>query len=720
MNKISRLFSSFVAAILLFCACSKDDDYFTAVIQNYNDSKDYISSSTVFWSNGDLVRINNTVCVVSVDESDNNKATIHSTDVTPYGERFYASYPVDITNIRPDGSVVIDLPRRENYSVSGGYQVLHSVMAAASTDKHLAFENLCALLHFRVNASGSGIGANLCAIEVSSNQSLSGTFVASHSGSGWNVTSPSGTNDTIRTLYFASPVSLSSDVKDFYLIVPPVTGITKFRLRYIMEDASSNVVVFDKKNVGSGGTDFDKGYLYTFEQHTFNGSQLQVSGGASIEPLVMTGSASQPMLVSSESTWDIVKNSGALSNSDKYITLVNDITVSSSVSTLCAKIDGNGHTVTLSNPETPMFNSINGGTVRNLILDASHEASPTPIVENSDRIYGTLSYKATEGSIIDNCVNRVDFTCTIGNYQGYVGGLLGKADSAAITNCRNEGNISSDGSKIGGIVGYFSKFSSISGCINIGDINFTSGQGYSREISCGGIVGYLQGSDTIKNCRNEGDIRLSGVNGGNTFVGGIVGNTNGNISCCSNHGEIICSQTSNNDKYIGGVLGNNTGISFRKMINCFNEGNISVTGGATRVNAGGLVGRVQCLCISNSYAYCDISGNKVAGIAGDGVNIFISDTISNCYYYGTLSGDNTYGVAGTSQSNNYRFIIHHCYYPSGLSLCGTYGQDNGNNAQLSAPCDIDGGGKLVDRLNAGRPYNGKTWVESDGHVTFGN
>ena len=53
-------------------------------------------------------------------------------------------------------------------------------------------------------------------------------------------------------------------------------------------------------------------------------------------------------------------------------------------------------------------------------------------------------------------------------------------------------------------------------------------------------------------------------------------------------------------------------------------------------------------------------------------------------------------------------------------MCGTYGQDNGNNAQLSAPCDIDGGGKLVDRLNAGRPYNGKTWVESNGHVTFGN
>ncbi len=718
MNKISRLFSSFVAAILLFCACSKDDDYFTAVIQNYNDSKDYISSSTVFWSNGDRVRINNTVCDISVDGSDNNKATIHSDEITPYSNTYYASYPANITDIRADGTVSINLPRRETYAVSNGSQVIHSVMAAASTDKHLAFENLCALLHFRVNASGAGVGTNLCAIEVSTNQPISGAFSASFGGGTWNVTSPNGINDTLRTLYFPTPVALTSDVKDFYLLVPAVMGITKFRLRYIMEDASSNVLVFDKKNTGSGSTNFAKGYLYTFEQHTYDGSQLQVSGGSSIEPLVMTGSASQPMLVSSESTWDIVKNSGALSNNTKYITLVNDITLSGSAGDLRATIDGNGHTVTLSNPETPMFNSINGGKVSNIVLDATREATPTPIIESSERLYGTLSYKATEGSIIDNCVNRVDFTCTIGNYQGYVGGLLGKADRAAITNCRNEGNISSDGRRIGGIVGYFSNFSSISGCINIGDINFTSGQGYSREISCGGIVGYLQGSDTIKNCRNEGNIRLSGDNGSDTFIGGVVGNTTGNISCCSNHGEIICSQNSSNYIYIGGVLGNNTGSSFRKMINCFNEGHIAINDGVTRVNAGGLIGRSQRMCISNSYAFCDIRANEVAGIAG--ANIIISDTISNCYYHGNLSGDNTNGIAGISPSANVRFIIHHCYYPLGLSLCGANGQDNGNNAQLSAPCDIDGGGKLVDRLNAGRPYNGKTWVESDGHVTFGN
>ena len=720
MNKLFRLLPVFLTCFFVFCSCSKEDDFFTAVIQNYNGNKDYISSSTVYWSNGDRVRINNTVCDISVDGSDNNKATIHSDEITPYSNTYYASYPANITDIRADGTVSINLPRRETYAVSNGSQVIHSVMAAASTDKHLAFENLCALLHFRVNASGAGVGTNLCAIEISTNQPISGSFSASFGGGTWNVTSPNGINDTLRTLYFPTPVALTSDVKDFYLLVPAVTGITKFRLRYIMEDASSNVLVFDKKNTGSGSTNFAKGYLYTFEQHTYDGSQLQVSGGSSIEPLVMTGSASQPMLVSSESTWDIVKNSGALSNNTKYITLVNDITLSGSAGDLRATIDGNGHTVTLSNPETPMFNSINGGKVSNIVLDATREATPTPIIESSERLYGTLSYKATEGSIIDNCVNRIDFTCSVGNYQGNVGGLLGKVDRATITNCRNEGDISSDGARLGGIVGYFSNFSAISGCVNTGDISFASGEGYSREISCGGIVGYLSGSDTLKNCRNDGTIRMSGINGSNTFVGGVVGYTTGNISCCCNYGDIVCSQTSNNDKYLGGILGNNTGSLFRQMINCFNEGQISIAGGATRVNAGGLAGRVQRLCISNSYAYCDISGNKVAGIAGDGLTVFISDTISNCYYYGILSGDNTYGIAGISQTNNDRFIIHHCYYPSGITLCGTYGLDNGNNAQLSNSFDIVGGGKLVNRLNDGKPSNGKSWVESDGHVKFVN
>ena len=195
-----------------------------------------------------------------------------------------------------------------------------------------------------------------------------------------------------------------------------------------------------------------------------------------------------------------------------------------------------------------------------------------------------------------NCVNFGNITSTANDC---VGGIAGSTkNTGKIENCYNYGNIQARG-KAAGIAGQANK--PIIGCINYGNVNGTW--------ALGGVVGYVAPDATviITNCVNNGNIIASstGIGGilgiyyeaatgtgsvtitgcvnnatvkGTWGVGGIAGDTLGEITGCVNNGSISAQ----------GDLGGIVGMFYGKATNNTNNGDIV----GSSVYVGGIVGRL--------------------------------------------------------------------------------------------------------------------------------
>lgn len=711
-----------VVATMVLGACreEEDKDVFTVYIDGYNGGKDYMGGLDIFWNEGDRVRINNNIYSVNIDESDHNKATINAEGVTTYGGAYYAAYPADMSSIGLDGTITFDMPAEEIYATdAGGRQRVQNIMAAATTDDHqLTFAPLGALLHFSVASSASG--ARLCSVEVESNKAACGTMTATHSSAGWNFTPPSPALPTNmkRTLRFSTPEAVGAAAKDFYLVVAPMTDVSSFTLRFMFENAAGDVKVFEKTK--SDTFDIAKGSIYRFVT-SFDGTNISVAG-ESVSAATMDGTASHPYLVCSQRSWERTMSLNA-SNAAKYIALANDIQVATTVEEFKAKLDGCGHTITLTTDSIPLFNKINGATVSNLTLATLNPITSPVCYDNS---FGLLACKALasgDGCEVSNCTNTADITFNVGDLSNrYVGGLVGNASGCSFTNNHNTGTIISDAAYIGGIAGNATNTPVNANNTNSGDIIFRTETSISHEIYIGGVAGYQTGSINVTDCRNEGTILIDGITSTKVNCGGLVGESTSNFANCSNYGTIRCNNNNNNEKNVGGILGV-CGSYERNMLNCINEGDIQAVEGVLKMYSGGLIGKNRYMHVKNSYAFCNVSGNYASGIVGDGRSLMNQTSIENCYFFGTLTSSHNYGLTGgpTSSYNNY-FTITHCFYKAGYDMrSGTNASDSGNGTiKADDPLTLSNDSALAAALNAGAASitGARSWTTSGGHVVL--
>ena len=135
--------------------------------------------------------------------------------------------------------------------------------------------------------------------------------------------------------------------------------------------------------------------------------------------------------------------------------------------------DGDGHTLTLTSDE-PLFAGLSNATVRNLNLSHS-----TSIDAATGAYYGSLSYNAINGTLIE----RVGSTVSINNAGSYSAGLVGQLIGSTIRDSYYEGTISGTASYIAGIAGYVGSGSVIE-------------RVYATSVSggqyAGGIAGFLE------------------------------------------------------------------------------------------------------------------------------------------------------------------------------------------------------------------------------------
>lgn len=728
----SDKFIVFLFALLCvaFTGCNRDKDseVFTAITQGFSGSKDYMGGNIVYWSDGDVLRINGGTYAVSVDGEHSNRATVNAEGVADFGGEYYAAYPASMSSIAANGRVTFDITEEETYSAAGGNQVVHSIMAAKANGSKLLFQNLCAMLHFKVKGSGSGIGAKLYAVEVESDKPLWGTMTADYNDAtgNWEVTSFSADANTKRTLKFTSPLVLSAAEQDCYLVVPPVNDGTTLTLRFVVEDDNGTVKVFEKNKVTD--VEFRTGDIYHFNDvNTYDGSKMMY-GSNEVTARTMDGSENYPYQVYSGTSWNHLMT-GAIMGSAKYIELNGDIEVGSTYNgSFSAILDGKGHTITLTTANISLISAVSGGKIRNVTIRAdSPVTSPVLAVNGSTKYFGALACRAYSNAEFINCVNKVSMICDVDVVTAFVGGLLGNANNCTMTDCRNEGNISSNAYCIGGVAG---QGGIMTRCSNTGAITVTSSSDAVKTWYCGGVAGYAN-STSVTDCYNTGTITIAKKSSVASYYGGVCGLANVNVTGCYNTGTIACNvPTDETNKYVGGVVGYNENGTDVAMLNCYNEGAVVMdVDGINNMYVGGLLAIDKKMSIRNCYAYCPLQGTYVCGIAAYGASLGANVDIENCYYYGTITctSSNKFGIAGGSGNTN-KYVIDRCYYPSDYTICHSSCTNNGTSATLSSAValsdDAGNTNSLRDALNrsGSLPSGWAQWTNcaSPAHVVFGN
>ena len=276
-------------------------------------------------------------------------------------------------------------------------------------------------------------------------------------------------------------------------------------------------------------------------------------------------------------------------------------------------IDGLGHTITFSNATKGWFNNFKGD-VKN--LNFAGELALTN--------HGAPIATWFQGGTIDKVVNDADIPC----------------DFSKQTN--NDGSeYAAFGAYVGGIVGRTQGVTTISNCVNNGDIYIVDGDTLNTHARLGGITAYCQTSKlTVINCQNTGDISHPRATA--NMVAGLVAGMKSEleISGSSNSGKI----TSN---YLAGGIAGTTDTSSIKVTitDCHNTGDV------TGVNkTAGIVAHVSGACSmvdsSNSGSVYS-SGAIAAGLAGQ---LAGTSTVTDCSNTGSISGpkNNTAGIVGQS------------------------------------------------------------------------
>ena len=256
--------------------------------------------------------------------------------------------------------------------------------------------------------------------------------------------------------------------------------------------------------------------------------------------------------------------------------LASDITLPSSyVEPFYGILDGNGHTVTVSNP---MFNDFSG-EVKNLTIKGE--------ILYQDANAGALATLSSKAVTATNCVNYANVTVTgTGKWAaGFIADSEKTEKANIFINCVNNGNIYIDS--------------------------------VAKEKMRGGGFGGILDSCGFYNCTNNGNIYAKGnipILGG--FVGRIALNTPG-VLCeainCVNNGDVTVEETYlvlNEDGTtepggggsdaggIFGYIGGGKNVGWYRVWGCVNNGKIDAP-----YRAGGMIGYAWA---SKTDAYCDI------------------------------------------------------------------------------------------------------------------
>ena len=213
--------------------------------------------------------------------------------------------------------------------------------------------------------------------------------------------------------------------------------------------------------------------------------------------------------------------------------------------------DGNGYTIfNLKIDDIGMFAYVGeNAVIKNLKFDnVSVDGGYSAVVanyaekatfENIEILSGNIDVEKYGASIvfeaynitITDCVNRANVTA------GYsASGIGGWVYTSTVDGCENYGDVVG-ANRAGGICANFS--GTMTNCTNNGNVTSTG------SMPAGGIVGVLGGASTIENCTNNGNVTTTADNA-NASAAGILAQTPSakvTIKSCTNNGNITAEKS---------------------------------------------------------------------------------------------------------------------------------------------------------------------------------
>lgn len=210
---------------------------------------------------------------------------------------------------------------------------------------------------------------------------------------------------------------------------------------------------------------------------------------------------------------------------------------------MVGSFDGQGYTVTIDVVELHMIEEGNKYYFGGLFGVPTGSSIENVRVEGSIHISGDVKYAyigsvaailSDNNAVIKNCSSSVDITFINTPTASYLGGLVGRIESAELEHCSYEGDIHiGDGNATytGGIVGFIASGGSVQHASSSGSIVYDNG-----SASCGdGIAGQMSADmSRITGCSSDMDITAA-----LGYFGGIVGfNVYGSVSNAYFNGSV--------------------------------------------------------------------------------------------------------------------------------------------------------------------------------------
>ena len=373
-------------------------------------------------------------------------------------------------------------------------------------------------------------------------------------------------------------------------------------------------------------------------------------------------------------------------DADSTICLTADIDLAKAknlpqINNFAGKFDGKGFRLRNWKASRGLFLNVSStGVVQNLIIDAS--CTLKSVGKGDEHRVGFIA-DINEG-IIQDCVNygNVTHTCKYALAHAWVGGLVGH-NKMAIYRCRNYGNVTSDtsgepradiwivvGGICGGTPGKVPQGATISRCVNEGQVKAVTNL---QSFYVGGVAGY-PGRATVKFCTNKGEVTAdiredeNGGTKGVARVGGVVGQTKGDIARCENFGSVTSSGACSAN--IGGIVG----MPHESLViaDCLNYGKVTSTGDLPSQTGGiaGNVGRPVHIhrCINfGDVTFDGVSSRNRSATGGIAGNVYtVKDATAGAYIRGCVN----YGkIRSANGGNRYDATNRNAIHTAGVVGC---------------------------------------------------
>ena len=505
------------AALSFFAACSSDND----IVGDKNSTEDkgvtltinatagadaamsrvqYNDNYSVEWTSADKVyafagsTANAGLCgITTTADKHNAKLTVTLPTTPKNGDKitaYVANSSVTAVNAKTEGlgdQVEVDYSKQDGtYAGATSRCVLFGETTYNSeSELSMNFEYQTTFLKLSLNFQDASV-AGKAALYLTGDNVYSISRMNTTGDKAGKLGNQNGFTITVPSVDVAA-----GQAKDIYIAMYP-GAVQNVKLQAVMADGKTYEFTLGNANLAAGK-------VYNIKK---NGTKVATEASAKLEG---KGTTAEPYLINNLADLKCLqKNTGV---SGKIYKMTNDIVINGAwtpIEQFHGTFDGDGHSI-LGNIEVST-NTNNSGiglfgnmgynaTIKNLTNKANIFAQTDQINVSVGGIVGRIN---TNNVQIKNCVNKGIINSEILNTGGIVGEIVSYKTEGSkdilIEACRNEGNIITTGTRIGGIVANIYGNGSGVQIIRIKGCSTTNVSFGTRSSTCytGGILGNLQ------------------------------------------------------------------------------------------------------------------------------------------------------------------------------------------------------------------------------------